>query len=711
VSGVSLAAMLYVPGSDERKLAKVGQLDVTAFILDLEDAVAPSAKPRARELVAAAVRAAGDRTGPSDGSAIVRWVRVNPGSSGLLADDLDAVVWPGLDGVVLPKASSAADVRAVDALLALLEARRGIAAGSVGLMPTIESVAGLSAVDEIASASDRVVCLGFGAGDFSLELGLEWPPSGGRLSHTLLTAKAQIVLASRLHGLSPPHDGVFPNFRAPGRLRAEAEEARALGFSGKHAIHPDQVPTIREVFETTQAQLDEARAVLDAYEQGVSRGVGGVHIDGRFVDAPVAEQARRVLGPNRPAVREPAGDGGGDGPRSPAAPPTALDGLRVLDLSSLYAAPLIATNLGDFGAEVIKVEHPRGDDARRWGLAKDGVPLWWKSVARNKRVIALDLGTEEDRAVVRRLAAGADVLIENFRPGRLERWGLGPEALHADNPGLVIVRVTGFGQTGPYSDRPGFGTLAEAFSGFAHMTGQPDGPPTLPPFGLADAVCGLAGTYATLAALYWRDAAGGDAGQVIDLSLYEPLFSVLGPQVTEFSALGVVQNRQGNRSPRTSPRNAYRTSDERWVAISGGTQQIADRVLRAVEREDLVGDPRFCDAAARRANADDLDAIVAGWIAAHRLDQVLARFEEVQAPIAPVYDTRQILDDPQYQARESFVRCPDPDLGEVTIPGIVPRLSRTPGQVRWTGPAAIGADSARVLEEAWTTRRPARGKR
>jgi len=417
VSGVSLAAMLYVPGSDERKLAKVGQLDVTAFILDLEDAVAPSAKPRARELVAAAVRAAGDRTGPSDGSAIVRWVRVNPGSSGLLADDLDAVVWPGLDGVVLPKASSAADVRAVDALLALLEARRGIAAGSVGLMPTIESVAGLSAVDEIASASDRVVCLGFGAGDFSLELGLEWPPSGGRLSHTLLTAKAQIVLASRLHGLSPPHDGVFPNFRAPGRLRAEAEEARALGFSGKHAIHPDQVPTIREVFETTQAQLDEARAVLDAYEQGVSRGVGGVHIDGRFVDAPVAEQARRVLGPNRPAVREPAGDGGGDGPRSPAAPPTALDGLRVLDLSSLYAAPLIATNLGDFGAEVIKVEHPRGDDARRWGLAKDGVPLWWKSVARNKRVIALDLGTEEDRAVVRRLAAGADVLIENGSSG------------------------------------------------------------------------------------------------------------------------------------------------------------------------------------------------------------------------------------------------------------------------------------------------------
>jgi crotonobetainyl-CoA:carnitine CoA-transferase CaiB-like acyl-CoA transferase/citrate lyase beta subunit len=708
-SAARLAAMLYVPGSDEHKLAKVGRLDVTAFILDLEDAVAPSAKPRARELVAAAVRAAGDTTGASGGRAVARWVRVNPGSSGLLADDLDAVVWPGLDGVVLPKAGSGADVRAVDALLGLLEARRGLAPGSVALIPTIETVAGLAAVDEIASASDRAVCLGFGAGDFSLELGLEWPPSGGRLSHTLLTAKAQIVLASRLHGLSPPHDGVFPNFRALDRLRAEAEEARALGFSGKHAIHPDQVPTIREVFETTQAQLDEARAVLDAYEHGVTRGVGGVHIDGRFVDAPVAEQARRVLAPNRPAAREPAGDG--DGARRPAAAPAALGGLRVLDLSSLYAAPLIATNLGDFGAEVIKVEHPRGDDARRWGLAKDGVPLWWKSIARNKRVIALDLGTEPDRAVARRLAAGADVLIENFRPGRLERWGLGPDELHAENPGLVIVRVTGFGQTGPYRDRPGFGTLAEAFSGFAHMTGQPDGPPTLPPFGLADAVCGLAGTYAVLAALYWRDAAGGDAGQVIDLSLYEPLFSVLGPQVTEFSALGIVQNRQGNRSPRTSPRNAYRTSDARWVAISGGTQQIADRVLRAIERDELIGDPRFRDAAARRANADDLDALVAGWIAARPLDQVLARFEDVQAPIAPVYDTRQILDDPHYRARESFVRCPDPDLGEVTIPGIVPRLSRTPGAVRWTGPTAIGADSARVLKESWAARRPAPGKR
>ncbi len=456
----------------------------------------------------------------------------------------------------------------MDSLIALFEGRSGMRAGSVRLMPTIETVAGLSNVDEIAAASPRTVCLGFGAGDFSLDVGLDWPPASGQLSPTVIGAKAQLVLASRKAGLEPPHDGVYPNFRKPEVLREEAEQSRALGFHGKHAIHPDQVPVILDVYGPSEADVAEARATLEAYERGLEDGIGGVHIDGRFIDYPVAERARRVLAES--------------GEELPS--PLPLEGLRVLDISSLYAAPLISANLGDFGATVIKVEHPRGDDARRWGLSKDGVPLWWKTISRNKRVIELDLNSEEGRDVVRRLAADSDVLIENFRPGRLEKWGLGPEELHALNPRLVIVRVTGFGQTGPYSDRPGFGTLAEAFSGFAHMTGLADGPPTLPPFGLADAVCGLAGTYATMIALYWRDAAGGGEGQVIDLSLFEPLFSVLGPQITEFSELGVVQGRQGNRSPRTAPRNAYQTSDGRWVALSGGTQQIVNRMLEAIER-------------------------------------------------------------------------------------------------------------------------------
>ena len=675
-----LAAMLYVPGSDAGKLAKVGTLGASAYILDLEDAVAPAAKGRARRLVAETIAAHGG----GDGGDGATWVRVNPIGSGLMPEDLEAVVGPGLAGIVIPKVEAAIDVLAVDGLVSVLEPRRQVAAGAIRIIATIETVAGLSAVDEIAAASPRLACLGFGAGDFSLDLGLAWPPASGELSSTILAAKSQVVLASRRARLEGPHDGVFPDFRAPDVLRREAEQGRDLGFVGKHAIHPDQVPVIVDVFGPSEEELADAREVLAAYERGISAGVGGVHIDGRFIDAPVAERARRVLGADA----------------DPATAPMALKGIRVIDLSSLYAGPLISTNLGDFGASVIKVEHPRGDDARRWGLSLNGVPLWWKSIARNKQVAALDLNQEHHRDVVRRLVADADVLIENFRPGRMEAWGLGPEELHALNPRLVFTRVTGFGQTGPDSDKPGFGTLAEAFSGFAHMTGQADGPPTLPPFGLADGVCGLTGTYAVLAALYWRDAGGGGRGQVIDLSLFEPLFSILGPQITEYVHRDVIQNRQGNRSPRTAPRNAYRTADDRWVAISAGTQQIAGRILTAIGRPELAEDPRFHDAAARRDNADEIDAIVAGWMAGQPLVEILRRFEAVDAPIAPVYDIAQIFDDPQYRARQTFVTCPDEDLGEVTMAGIVPRLSRTPGRIRWPGPTAVGADTARVLSEA-----------
>ena len=229
------------------------------------------------------------------------WVRVNPGASGLLVDDLEAVVVPGLDGIILPKAESAADVATVDALLGALERSRGMRPGRSALIATIETAAGLGRVDEIAGASPRIACLGFGAGDFSLDLGLDWPPEGG-LGHTLLTAKAELVLASRRNGLGAAHDGVFPDFRAPEQLRAEAQAARALGFAGKHAIHPDQLPVIAEVFGASAEQIAEAQAVVDAYEAGISEGRGGVHIDGRFIDAPVAERARRVLAPS-PAVR------------------------------------------------------------------------------------------------------------------------------------------------------------------------------------------------------------------------------------------------------------------------------------------------------------------------------------------------------------------------------------------------------------------------
>lgn len=375
----------------------------------------------------------------------------------------------------------------------------------------------------------------------------------------------------------------------------------------------------------------------------------------------------------------------------------ALHGVKVLDLASLLAGPLIATTLGDYGADVVKVEHPRGDDARRWGLSRGDVPLWWKVIARNKELIALDLHREEDRQVVRELCEWADVVVENFRPGRLAAWGLGYERLAEANPGLIMVHVTGFGQTGPYSDRPGFGTLAEAFSGFAAITGLPDGPPTLPPFGLADGIAALSGVSAVLAALHWRSGAGAGAGQEIDLSLYEPLFGLLGPQVIEYDQLGVVQKRGGNRSPRTAPRNAYETADGRWVAVSAGTQQIADRMFRAIGRPELSDDERFCSAPARRANADAVDQIMSEWVRRHRLDEVLSAFEEQQAPIAPVYETDQIVEDAQYLARESVIAVPDPDLGTVRMQNVPVRLSRTPGTIRRTGATAIDADRDAVL--------------
>lgn len=379
------------------------------------------------------------------------------------------------------------------------------------------------------------------------------------------------------------------------------------------------------------------------------------------------------------------------------APQGALDGVRVLDLASLYAGPLIATVLGDFGADVVKVEHPRGDDARRWGKTRDNIPLWWKVIARNKQLIALDLHEPDDRQVVRELCGWADIVIENFRPGRLDRWGLSYDTLAELNPGLILVRVTGFGQTGPMADHPGFGTLAEAFSGFAAITGAVDGPPTLPPFGLADGIAALTGASAALTALHWRDGAGHGQGQVIDLSLYEPLFSILGPQVIEYDQLGLLQQRQGNRSPRTAPRNAYSTSDGHWVALSAGTQQVANRVFSAIGQRNLAEDPRFSTPQARYEHAEAIDEIVDAWIARHTLNEVLASFGTAEAPIAAVYETDQILSDPQYLARDSIITIQDPDLGAVRMQGVVPKLSATPGRIRHTGTTAVDADRAAVL--------------
>ena len=374
-----------------------------------------------------------------------------------------------------------------------------------------------------------------------------------------------------------------------------------------------------------------------------------------------------------------------------------LQGLRVLDAATLFAGPLAATMMADFGAEVVKIEHPKGDPVRHHGHQKDGVPLWWKVIGRNKKAITLNLSHERGQEVLRRLATEADVLIEGFRPGTLERWNLAPADLMALNPRLVIVRVTGFGQFGPYHKRPGFGTLAEAMSGFAAITGEPDGPPTLPPFGLADGIAALATATATMFALEARRRTG--RGQVVDMAIIEPILTILGPQPTWFDQLGVVQERRGNRSVNNAPRNTYLTRDGRWVAISTSAQNVAERVLRLVGHPEVIEEPWFRSGAERAKHAEELDAMVGGWIAERDRDEVIRAFEEAQAAVAPIYDVRDIFQDPQYQALGTITEVPDEELGSVKMQNVLFRMSETPGSVQWAG-RPLGADTDAVLGEA-----------
>ena len=368
-----------------------------------------------------------------------------------------------------------------------------------------------------------------------------------------------------------------------------------------------------------------------------------------------------------------------------------LSGIRVIDVATLFAGPLIATMLGDFGADVIKVEHPKGDPLRTHGFVKDGIGLWWKVASRNKRCVSLNLSRPEGAELLKKMAADVDVVIENFRPGTMERWGIGWETLHALNPKLVMVRVTGFGQEGPYSDRAGFGTLAEAMSGFANLMGDPAGPPYLPPFGLADGVCAMVGTWAATMALYHRDTAGGE-GQMIDLALYEPLMTILGAQPTYYDQMGIIQTRTGNRTPNNAPRNLYRTSDGKWVAISTSSDNIAERVMTLVGHPEVIAEPWFHSARGRAEHADLLDNMVAPWIEGRGTKEVMDAFSQAGAAAALVYDAADILPDPHFLARESITTVDDPDLGRIRMQNVLAKFSATAGVIRWAG-KSLGADN------------------
>jgi crotonobetainyl-CoA:carnitine CoA-transferase CaiB-like acyl-CoA transferase len=365
-----------------------------------------------------------------------------------------------------------------------------------------------------------------------------------------------------------------------------------------------------------------------------------------------------------------------------------LAGLRVLDLSTVIAGPSVARYLADFGADVIKVERPDGDSLRNmaWRDPRDGTGLWWKFANRNKRFIVLDLKTETDRDVLLDLADGAHVLVENFRPGTLERLGLGPGVLHDRNPALVITRITGFGQHGPYAPRPGFASIAEAMSGFAALSGEPDGPPLLPPIALTDEVTGLVGAFATMVALH------SGVGQVVDVSLLESLFQLMGPLISVYRLTGEQQPRLGAGIPYTVPRNTYRCADEQWVALSTSSDSVAARVLRLVGVGD---DPRFATFASRVEHRAELDQIVADWIGARSMDEVLAAFDAAEAAIAPVMDMADISADPHVIARDAVT-----EVEGTPMQGLVAHLSATPGRLRWTG-RALDADGPEIRSRGW----------
>ena len=374
-----------------------------------------------------------------------------------------------------------------------------------------------------------------------------------------------------------------------------------------------------------------------------------------------------------------------------------LEGLRVLDCGTIIAAPYCAALLADWGAEVIKIEHPSGDGLRRSGPSKNGAGLNYKFYGRNKRNIILNLSKVEAQNIFKDLVRKSDVVIENFRPGVMERWGLGWEDLHAINPRLVMLRVTGFGQFGPYSSRPGFGTLAESMSGYAHINGFPDGPPTLPPFGLADGIAAFTSAYAVMLALYQRDVKGGE-GQMIDVALIEPIYHLLGGQTTIYDQMGTIQARSGNRSVNNAPRNTYKTRDGNWVAMSTASQSIAERVMGLIGHPDIAKEPWFSTGAGRAKHADELDQLVGDWIAARDQTTVMTAFEEAGAAMAPIYDIKQVIDDPQYQALGSVVTIDDEDLGTVRMQNLPFRMSAGAGKVKHGG-RRLGRDTDAVLRE------------
>jgi len=381
--------------------------------------------------------------------------------------------------------------------------------------------------------------------------------------------------------------------------------------------------------------------------------------------------------------------------------PAALDGIRVIEMGQLIAGPFAGKTLGEFGADVIKIEPPRtGDPLRNWRLMKDGTSVWWQVQSRNKRSIALDLRSAQGQEVARALIAQADVLIENFRPGTLEAWGMGYEALCEINPGLIMLRISGYGQSGPYRDLPGFGSIGEAMGGLRHLTGEPGRVPVRCGISIGDTLAALHGVIGVLLALYHRDARGGK-GQVIDVALHEAVFNVMESLVPEYSAFGAVREAAGSALPGIAPSNAYRCTDG-YVLVAGNGDSIFRRLMSVIGRDDLAADPSLADNAGRVARVDELDGAIGAWTASRTSQEVLDTLSAARVPAGKIYTAKDVAEDPHYRARDMILRQTTREGYELAVPGIVPKLTGTPGAIRSAAPR-LGDDTEAVLREAGLT--------
>ena len=386
---------------------------------------------------------------------------------------------------------------------------------------------------------------------------------------------------------------------------------------------------------------------------------------------------------------------------TPAAPAAALAGVRVIEMGQLIAGPFCGKTLGEFGAEVVKIEAVgAGDPLRNWRLIKEGTSVWWQVQSRNKKSVALDLRQAEAQAIARKLIAEADVLIENFRPGTLEGWGMSPQELHALNPGLVILRISGYGQTGPYRDLPGFGVIGEAMGGLRHLTAEPGRVPVRVGVSIGDTLAALHGAIGVMMALYHRKVNGG-AGQVIDVALHEAVFNCMESLIPEYSAFGAVREAAGSALPGIAPSNAYPCQDG-WVLVAGNGDSIFKRLMATIGREDFGNDPQLADNAGRVARVGEIDAAIGAWTQARTVAQVMELLGAARVPAGKVYTAKDIAEDPHYQAREMLLTQETRDGHEVTVPGIVPKLSGTPGTIRSSAPG-LGDDTDAVLAEAGLT--------